>query len=155
MTSIIGTDNATIAGFSRQRLFHVVVRSRTTIRQPLPVHHAGPFDQCRRDGLRLLLRLHGGETDQWTPISPEQQADFSVDGQTRVQTHTDMADEAIQLHEGAQFRAPDKPFFVYYVPGGSTRRTTEEEWSDKFKGKFDMGWNELREQYSPTRSAWE
>ena len=43
--------------------------------------------------------------------------------------------------------APDKPFFVYYVPGGShSPHQPTKEWIDKFKGKFDMGWNALREQ---------
>src|SRR5579863_6784202 len=43
--------------------------------------------------------------------------------------------------------APDKPFFVYYVPGGThSPHQPTKEWIEKFKGKFDMGWNELREQ---------
>src|SRR5258707_3605539 len=43
--------------------------------------------------------------------------------------------------------APDKPFFLYYVPGGShSPHQPKPEWSAKFKGKFDMGWNALREQ---------
>ena len=43
--------------------------------------------------------------------------------------------------------APDKPFFLYYVPGGThSPHHPTKEWIDKFKGKFDMGWNALREQ---------
>jgi arylsulfatase A-like enzyme len=43
--------------------------------------------------------------------------------------------------------APDKPFFVYYVPCGThSPHQPTKEWIDKFKGKFDMGWNALREQ---------
>ena len=43
--------------------------------------------------------------------------------------------------------APDKPFFLYYVPGGShSPHQPTQEWIDKFKGKFDMGWEKLREQ---------
>src|SRR5262249_17258873 len=43
--------------------------------------------------------------------------------------------------------APDKPFFVYYVPGGThSPHHPKKEWVDKFKGKFDMGWEKLREQ---------
>jgi arylsulfatase len=43
--------------------------------------------------------------------------------------------------------APDKPFFLYYVPGGShSPHQPKAEWVEKFKGKFDMGWNALREQ---------
>ena len=43
--------------------------------------------------------------------------------------------------------APDKPFFLYYVPGGThAPHQPTQEWIDKFKGKFDMGWNAMREQ---------
>ena len=43
--------------------------------------------------------------------------------------------------------APDKPFFIYYVPGGThAPHQPTTEWIEKFKGKFDMGWNKLREQ---------
>ena len=60
---------------------------------------------------------------------------------------TDMADEAIKYMKRSQAAAPDKPFFLYYVPGGThSPHQPTKEWIDKFKGKFDMGWNELREQ---------
>src|ERR1700680_2740709 len=43
--------------------------------------------------------------------------------------------------------APDKPFFVYYVPGAThAPHQPKPEWIEKFKGKFDMGWNAMREQ---------
>ena len=43
--------------------------------------------------------------------------------------------------------APDKPFFLYYVPGGThAPHQPTPEWIEKFKGKFDMGWNALRDQ---------
>ena len=58
-----------------------------------------------------------------------------------------MADEAIKYMNGLNAAAPDKPFFVYYVPGGThSPHQPKKEWIDKFKGKFDMGWEKLREQ---------
>ncbi len=43
--------------------------------------------------------------------------------------------------------APDKPFFVYYVPGAThAPHHAPPEWIEKFKGKFDMGWNAMRDQ---------
>ena len=60
---------------------------------------------------------------------------------------TDMADEAIRYMQDLNAAAPDKPFFVYYVPGGShSPHQPTQEWIDKFKGKFDMGWNAMRDQ---------
>src|SRR5262249_6185557 len=59
----------------------------------------------------------------------------------------DMADEAIKHMNELNAVAPDKPFFVYYVPGGThAPHQPTPEWIEKFKGKFDMGWNALREQ---------
>ena len=60
---------------------------------------------------------------------------------------TDMADEAINYMSSLNAAAPDKPFFLYYVPGGThSPHQPKKEWIDKFKGKFDMGWEKLREQ---------
>src|SRR5262249_21749946 len=60
---------------------------------------------------------------------------------------TDLADEAIGHMKRLNAAAPDKPFFVYYVPGGThSPHQPTKEWIDKFKGKFDMGWNALRDQ---------
>jgi arylsulfatase A-like enzyme len=60
---------------------------------------------------------------------------------------TDMADDAIRYMRDLKASAPDQPFFVYYVPGGShAPHQPTQEWIDKYKGKFDMGYEKLREQ---------
>jgi arylsulfatase len=57
-----------------------------------------------------------------------------------------MADEAIAYINQLNALAPDKPFFVYYVPGAThAPHHPTKEWIEKFKGKFDHGWNEERE----------
>ena len=58
-----------------------------------------------------------------------------------------MADDAIRYMQELNAAAPDKPFFLYYVPGGThAPHHPTPEWIAKMKGKFDMGWNQLREQ---------
>ena len=60
---------------------------------------------------------------------------------------TDLADEAIKYMNSLNAAAPDQPFFLYYVPGGThSPHQPKAEWRDKFKGKFDMGWEKMREQ---------
>ena len=77
---------------------------------------------------------------QHTPI-------FPWIGKTGYNLTTDLADEAIKYMSSLNAAAPDKPFFVYYVPGGThSPHQPKKEWIDKFKGKFDMGWEKLREQ---------
>ena len=57
-----------------------------------------------------------------------------------------MADDAIGHINQLNAIAPDKPFFVYYVPGAThAPHHPTKEWIEKFKGKFDHGWNEERE----------
>jgi arylsulfatase A-like enzyme len=90
----------------------------------------------------------GGETDQWTPFLFQNTTQiFPWIGKPGYNLTTDMADEAIAHMQRLNAAAPDKPFFVYYVPGGThSPHQPTKEWIDKFKGKFDMGWNALREQ---------
>src|SRR5258707_3355910 len=58
-----------------------------------------------------------------------------------------MADEAINYMNSLNAAAPDKPFFLYYVPGGThSPHQPKKEWIEKFRGKFDMGYEKLREQ---------
>jgi arylsulfatase A-like enzyme len=58
---------------------------------------------------------------------------------------TDMADEAIGYLNQLNELDPEKPFFLYYAPGGThAPHHPTPEWIEKFKGKFGMGWNELR-----------
>src|SRR5262249_43777768 len=60
---------------------------------------------------------------------------------------TGWADDATEYLNQLTAAAPDKPFFLYYVPGGThAPHQPTQEWIAKFKGKFDMGWNALRDQ---------
>src|SRR6476620_2882773 len=57
-----------------------------------------------------------------------------------------MVDDAIRYMRDLNAAAPDKPFFVYYVPGGThSPHQPKPEWVAKFKGKFDMGYEKLRD----------
>jgi arylsulfatase A-like enzyme len=110
---------------------------------------AGPFDQWPSGmGFDYFYGFMGGETDQWTPyLFRDHTQIFPWVGKPGYNLITDMADEAISHVKQLNAAAPDTPFFVYYVPGGShSPHQPTQEWIDKFKGKFDMGWNALRDQ---------
>ena len=110
---------------------------------------AGPFGQWPTGmGFEYFYGFMGGETDQWTPFLFRNTTQiFPWRDQPGYNMITGMADDAIQYLNQLNAAAPDKPFFLYYVPGGShAPHQPTPEWIDKFKGKFDMGWNELREQ---------
>jgi arylsulfatase len=99
-------------------------------------------------GFDYFYGFQGGETDQWTPyLFRDHTQIFPWVGKSDYNLITDMADEAIARLKQLDAAAHETPFFIYYAPGGThSPHNPKQEWIDKFKGKFDMGWNVLREQ---------
>lgn len=116
----------------------------------------GPFDQWPSGmGFQYFYGFMGGETDQWTPyLFRDHTQIYPWIGKKDYNLITDMADEAISYMSSLNAAAPDKPFFLYYVPGGThSPHQPKAEWRDKFKGKFDMGWEKLRDQIFANQKA--
>ena len=110
---------------------------------------AGPFEQWPIGmGFQYFYGFLGGETDQWTPYLFRNTTMVTPwVGHPGYNLTTDLADDAIKYLRDLNASAPDKPFFLYYVPGGShSPHQPTQEWIDKFKGKFDMGWNAMRDE---------
>ena len=100
-----------------------------------------------RSGFDKFYGFIGGETDQWAPSL--------YDGLTRIETPhypgynfmTDMTDQAVSWMKFQKALTPDKPFFVYFAPGAThAPHHVPKEWIDKNKGRFDAGWDKLREE---------
>jgi arylsulfatase A-like enzyme len=109
---------------------------------------AGPFDQWPSGlGFEYFYGFMGGETDQWTPFLYRDHSQiFPWIGKKDYNLITDMADEAIKHMRDLNAAAPDKQFFMYYVPGGAhSPHQPTKEWIAKFEGKFDMGYEKMRE----------
>jgi arylsulfatase A-like enzyme len=98
-------------------------------------------------GFQYFYGFMGGETDQWTPyLFRDHTQIFPFVGKPGYNLTTDLADEAIKHLRDLNAAAPEQPFFLYYVPGGThSPHQPKQEWVDKFKGKFDMGYEKLRE----------
>jgi arylsulfatase A-like enzyme len=110
---------------------------------------AGPFDQWPSGmGFEYFYGFMGGETNQWQPyLFQDHTQIYPWVGKPKYNLITDMADEAIKYMTELNAAAPEKPFFLYYVPGGThAPHHPTPEWIAKMKGKFDMGWNEMRDQ---------
>jgi arylsulfatase len=109
---------------------------------------AGPFDRWpTRQGFDKFYGFIGGETNQWAP--------FLYDGITQVEPRadpnyhfmTDMTNQAVAWIQYQKALAPDKPFFVYFAPGAvHAPHHVPKEWIEKWKGRFDQGWDKLREE---------
>lgn len=147
--SVIGPESATIGEILKDNGYSTSWFGKDHNTPAYQYSTAGPFDQWPVGlGFEYFYGFMGGETDQWTPYLFKNTSQvFPWVGKPGYNLTTDLADEAISYLQGLNAAAPDKPFFLYYVPGGThSPHQPTKEWIDKFKGKFDMGWNAMREQ---------
>ena len=111
---------------------------------------AGPFNHWPTGyGFDYFYGFVGGDASQWEPnLFRNTTAIYPFEGNPGWNLETAMADEAIQHMKMLKEVSPDKPFFVYYVPGGThAPHHPTQEWIDKIEAMhlFDDGWNKLRE----------
>ena len=147
--SVIGPESATVGEILRDNGYATSWFGKNHNTPSYQYSSAGPFNQWPVGmGFEYFYGFMGGETDQWTPYLFQNTTQiFPWVGKPGYNLTTDLADEAIKHILGLNAAAPDKPFFVYYVPGGThSPHQPTPEWIAKFKGKFDMGWNALRDQ---------
>ena len=111
----------------------------------------GPFDAWPTGGggFEYFYGFLGGETNQYDPALYEGTVPVDPPKTAEEGYHftEDMADKAITWVRQQKALMPDKPFFVYFAPGAThAPHHVPKEWSDKYKGKFDQGWDKLREE---------
>ena len=147
--SVIEKDSATIGTILRDNGYATSWFGKEHNTPTYQIGAAGPFDQWPSGmGFDYFYGFMGGETDQWTPyLFRDHTQIFPWVGRKDYNLITDMADEAIKYMKGLNAATPDKPFFLHYVPGGThSPHQPKPEWITKFKGKFDMGYEKMREQ---------
>jgi arylsulfatase len=111
----------------------------------------GPFDAWPTGGggFEHFYGFLGGETNQYAPALYEDSVPVEPDSTPEEGYHftEDMTDHAIDWIRQQKALMPDKPFFVYYAPGAThAPHHVPAEWSAKYKGKFDQGWDKVREE---------
>ena len=147
--STIGVENATIGEILKENGYATSWFGKNHNTPSYQYSTAGPFDQWPNGmGFDYFYGFMGGETDQWTPYLFRNTTQVHPwVGKPGYNLTTDLADDAIRYMRELNASAPDKPFFLYYVPGGThSPHQPTKEWIEKFKGKFDMGWNAMRDQ---------
>src|SRR5947208_5524408 len=110
----------------------------------------GPFRQWPTgSGFEHFYGFLGGETNQWYPAlyegtNPVEPAKTPEEG---YHFTDDMTDKAIAWVRQQKSLMPDNPFFLYFAPGGThAPHHVPKEWTDKYRGQFDDGWDVVREQ---------
>jgi arylsulfatase A-like enzyme len=110
----------------------------------------GPFDGWPTgSGFEHFYGFIGGETNQYAPALYRDTVPVEPDRTPEEGYHLteDMTDRAIEWVRQQKALMPDKPFFTYFAPGAThAPHHVAPEWSDKYKGRFDAGWDALREE---------
>jgi arylsulfatase A-like enzyme len=112
---------------------------------------AGPFNAWPTGGggFEYFYGFIGGEAHQWYPSLYEGTTPIEVKKTPEEGYHlmSDMTDKAIAWIGQQKALIPDKPFFVYFAPGAThAPHHVPKDWADKYKGKFDQGWDKVREE---------
>ncbi len=109
---------------------------------------SGPFDRWpTHQGFDKFYGFIGGETDQWAPLIYDGVKKVNPPKMENYHFTTDMTNQAINWVKAQQSMTPDKPFFIYFATGAvHAPHHVSKEWSDKYKGKFDKGWDAVREE---------
>ena len=146
--SVIGVENATIGTILKDNGYSTSWFGKNHNTPAFQLSVSGPYDQWPSGmGFEYFYGFMGGETDQWTPfLFRDHTQIFPWIDKKDYNLTTDLADEAIKHMRDLNAAAPDQPFFVYYVPGGThSPHQPKKEWIEKFNGKFDMGYEKLRD----------
>jgi arylsulfatase len=112
------------------------------------VSPSGPTDRWpTRSGFDKFYGFIGGEANQWAPGLYEDMTKIEPPNDSKYHLMTDLANQAIKWTNFQKSLTPDRPFFVYFAPGAThAPHHVPKEWIAKYKGKFDQGWDKLRDE---------
>lgn len=147
-TSVIPDNAATVAEGLRENGYSTAwfgKNHNTPTWENTPV---GPYDHWPNAmGFDYFYGFNMALTDQFapqlvenrSPLDPPRSPDYILD--------KDLADHAVQWLQAQRTVAPDKPFFLYYAPGSAhSPHQAPKAWIEKFKGRFNQGWDKVREE---------
>ncbi|MDR1859537.1 MAG: arylsulfatase [Bacteroidales bacterium] len=141
-------EKATAAEIFRENGYNTFALGKYHLTHPSDATQAGPFNRWptgRGFDHYFGFPPEAWGTDQWHPILYRDTHREPEDPQGRHVT-TLLANEAIKYIADQKSAAPDKPFFLYFSTGaGHEPHQVPKEWIDKYKGKFDAGWDKYRE----------
>jgi arylsulfatase A-like enzyme len=148
-TSVIPKSAGTIAQILQESGYSTANFGKWHLLPKWEESEAGPFDHWPTHmGFGYFYGFLFGAVNQWSPEL--------VEGTVRIEAphndptyhfDRDIADHAISWIHQQKSIAPDKPFFIYYAPGTShAPHDAPADWIAKFKGKFDQGWDKVREE---------
>ena len=146
--SVIPQSTATVAQVLKLNGYSTALFGKAHFTPIWEIGPAGPFDRWPTGlGFERFYGFLGGDTSQYEPALYDQITPVEPYlGRDDYHLTEDLADKAIDWIRLQQTSAPDKPFFLYFAPGAThSPHQVWPEWSDRFAGQFDDGWDALRE----------
>ncbi|MBP5976756.1 arylsulfatase [Brasilonema sp. CT11] len=148
-TTILPKSAATVAEVLRQNGYNTAAFGKWHNTPDYETSAAGPFDRWPTGlGFEYFYGFLGGDTNQWSPALVENTRRVAPPiNNPDYHLTPDIVDHAIAWIHSQQSIAPDKPIFTYLATGAThAPHHAPKAWIDKYKGKFDQGWDKLREQ---------
>jgi arylsulfatase A-like enzyme len=100
-----------------------------------------------RSGFDEFYGFMGGETNQWAPLVYHNLSPVEIPRDPKYHFMNDMTNQAIAWIQFQKALTPDRPFFMYFAPGAThAPHHVPKEWIARYKGKFDKGWDVMREE---------
>ncbi|MEJ8822626.1 arylsulfatase [Variovorax humicola] len=146
-TAILPRSTGTVAEVLRQNGYMTAWVGKDHNTPPWEASAAGPFDRWPNGlGFDYFYGFIGGDVDQWHPVLYENRNLVAASTDPNYHLTEDLADHAISWVRQVKSISPDRPFFLHVAPGAThAPHHAPQEWIDKFKGQFDMGWDKYRE----------
>ena len=115
---------------------------------PWEASAVGPFDRWpMNSGFERFYGFMAGEADLFHPVIYDNMNRVDLHPDANYYASTDITDKGIEWVRSQRSLAPDKPFFVYYSAIGTHGPfQVPESWRDRYKGKFDQGWDQVRKE---------
>ncbi|HEY3404879.1 MAG TPA: arylsulfatase [Ohtaekwangia sp.] len=145
-TGDIPFEAGTVAEIFRENGYNTYALGKWHGNRPIDLTAAGPFNRYPTGrGFDHFYGFLGGATDQWHPELIEENNAVNIEPNTKHLNEL-LVDKAISYVANQKSTNPEKPFFLYLATGAThSPHQVSKEWIEKYKGKFDGGWDKYRE----------
>jgi arylsulfatase len=147
-TGQIPTDVAPVAEMLRHNGYSTAAFGKWHETAAWEASVSGPFDRWpTRQGFDKFYGFLGGETNHWAPFIYDGTHPVELPEDPNYHFLTDMTDQSVAWVKHQKALTPDRPFFIYFAPGAvHAPHHVPQVWIDRWKGKFDQGWDKIREE---------
>lgn len=148
-------DTATIAEVLRQNGYNTAAFGKWHQTPDWELSPSGPFDRWPTgEGFERFYGFQGGETDQYEPSLYDGTTPVMRPAGRGYHLTEDLAGKAIDWLRVQHAVTPDKPVFLYFAPGAAhAPLQAPRAWIERYRGKFDQGWDQLREEIFARQKA--